>query len=77
MAELEIDLIHLEVDQAIYAKILQLKYQLCHQEDGDHYENIIVRMGGFHDVICLMRSISSRFRGFGFIELLSKVGGLG
>ena len=27
--------------------------------------------------VCLMRSISSRFRGFGFIELLSEVGGLG
>ena len=34
-------------------------------------------MGGFHDVICLMKSIASRFRGFGFIELLSEVGGLG
>ena len=37
---------------------------------------IIVRMSEFHDVICLKRSISSRFRGFGFIELLSEVSGL-
>ena len=34
-------------------------------------------MGGFHVIICLMRSIFSRFRGFGFIELLAEVGGLG
>ena len=33
-------------------------------------------MGGFH-IICLMRSIYSRFRGFGFTELLAQVGGLG
>ena len=64
LTELEIDFIYLEVDQAIYTNILQLEFQLYRQEGGgDQCENIIVRMGGFHVVICLMRSISSRFRG--------------
>ena len=34
-------------------------------------------MGGFHIIMCLMRSIYSCFRGFGFTELLAQVGGLG
>ena len=31
-------------------------------------------MGGFHIILCLMRCIYSRFKGFGFPELLSEVG---
>ena len=34
-------------------------------------------MGGFHLVICLMRSVYSRFRGFGLVELLAELGDLG
>ena len=76
MKELELGFIYLEVDQAIYTKILQLKFQL-HKQGGYEYANIIVRMGGFHVTICLMRSIYSRLLGFGFVELLAQVGGLG
>ena len=76
MKQLELGYIYLEVDQAIYTKILQVKFQL-YRNSGDVYKRVIVEMGGFHIVICLMRSIASRFRGFGFIELLSEVGGLG
>ena len=35
---------------------------------------IINRMGEFHITICMMRCIHSRFKGFGFPELLSEVG---
>ena len=34
-------------------------------------------MGGFHLIMCLMRSINSRFRGFGLVELLAELGDLG
>ena len=71
MRDLELGFIFLEVDQAIYHKILDVKFQLYQQAELD---NIIVRMGGFHVIICLMRSIYSRFRGFGFVELLSTPG---
>ena len=43
----------------------------------DKFLNVIVKMGGFHIVLCMMRSIYSRFRGFGLVDLLSSVGGLG
>ena len=41
------------------------------------FQNVIVKMGGFHIVLCMMRSIYSRFRGFGLVDLLSSVGGRG
>ena len=65
--------IFLEVDQVIYHKILDVKFQLYQQAELDN----IVRKGGFHVIICLMRSIYSRCRGFGFVKLLSTIGGLG
>ena len=68
MHELELGFIFLEVDQAIYHKILDVKFQF-----PDQFQSVIVRMGGFHVIICLMRSIYSRFRGFGLVELLSAV----
>ena len=74
MKELELGYIFLEVDQAIYHKILDVKFQL---HNTDELENVIVRMGGFHVIICLMRSIYARFKGFGFVELLASVGSLG
>ena len=43
----------------------------------EKFQNIIVRMGGFHVIIFLMQSIYSRFKGFGFVELLATVGSLG
>ena len=41
---------------------------------NEYLLNIIVRMGGFYIILCLMRSIYSRFKGFGFVELLSEAG---
>ena len=70
--ELDLNYIFLEADQAIYHKILDVKFQL-----PDQFETVIVRMGGFHLIMCLMRCIYSRFRGFVFVELLSELGDLG
>ena len=73
MNELEIDFIFLVVDQAIYTKIIDLKFQL-YRNNQDEFMRIINRMGEFHITICMMRCIHSRFKGFGFPELLSEVG---
>ena len=56
----------------IYHKVLDVMFQL-----PDKFQNVIVKMGGFHIVLCMMRSIYSRFREFGLVHLLSSVGGLG
>ena len=72
MNELEIDFIFLVVDQAIYTKIIDLKFQL-YRNNQDEFMRIINRMGEFHITIC-MRCSHSRFKGFGFPELLSEVG---
>ena len=71
--ELELDFIFMEVDQAIYNKVLQVMFQFK-QEGSTRFDNLIVRMGGFHIVMCLMKSIYSRFSGSGIIELLSEAG---
>ena len=70
--ELDLEYIFLEADQAVYHKVLDVKFQLPEQ-----FKNVIVRMGGFHLIMCLMRSVYSRFRGFGLVELLAEVGDLG
>ena len=59
---LNLEFIFLGVDQAIYNKVIQVKFQLL-KENVLQYENVVVRMGGFH-----------MFKGFGFVELLSEVG---
>ena len=73
MNELDLDYIFLEVDQAIYNKVLQVLFKY-HQEGSQKFEKLIVRMGGFHVIICLLRTIYSRFQDSGFIELLVEVG---
>ena len=73
MTELELDSIFLEVDQAIYNKVLQVLFKFK-QEGSTLYDKLIVRMGGFHVVICLLRTIYSRFNGSGIVELLSEAG---
>ena len=70
---LDLEFIFLEVDQAIYNKIIQVKFQL-RKEDSLLYDSVIERMGSFHILLCVVRSIYSRYKGFGFVELLSEVG---
>ena len=72
MHELELNYIFLEVDQAIYHKVLDVMFQL-----PDKFQNVIIKMRGFHIVLCMMRSIYSRFRGFRLVDLVSLVGGPG
>ena len=77
MKELELGFIFLEVDQAIYSKVMDTKFYLLQEKADNLFDNIIVRMGGFHIIICMMRSIYSRFCGFGFTELLAQIGTMG
>ena len=73
MKELHLSYIFLEVDQAIYSKVLQVifKYE---SEGRQDFDNVILRMGGFHVIICMLRTIYSRFKGSGIVELLSEAG---
>ena len=71
--ELDLEFIFLEADQAIYTKVLQILFKF--QEEGNGYFcEIIVRMGGFHVIICLMKTIFSRFKDCSLIQLISEVG---
>ena len=69
--ELELDYIFLEVDQAIYTKVLD--------SGKDYFQRIIPRMGGFHITICMLRTIYSLFNKIGIVQVLSAsgLGGLG
>ena len=71
--ELELDFIFLEVDQAIYCKVLQVLFK-SQQEGSRLYDNLIVRMGGFHIILYILRTIYSRFKGSGIVELLAEAG---
>jgi hypothetical protein len=73
MTELELDFIFLEADQAIYTKVLQVLFKFK-QEGSTRFDKMIVRMGGFHIIMCLMKTIYSRFQGSGIVELLSEAG---
>ena len=71
--ELGLTYIFLEVDQAIYAKVLDVMFKL-ENKNNKIFDKIIVRMGGFHIIICLLRTIYSCFRNKGLVESLSRVG---
>ena len=43
-------------------------------ENNKIFDKLIVRIGGFHIIICLLRTIYSCFRNTGLVELLSRVG---
>ena len=48
-------------------------------QGDDHFKQIIPRMGGFHIMICMLRTIYSLFSKVGFTQVLSAagLGGLG
>ena len=59
----------LEVDQAIYTKILDAMFRM--EANGDQiFDKIVPRMGGFHILLCVLRTIYSRFKDTGFVQLL-------
>ena len=70
MTELNLKNIILEVDQAIYTKILDATFRM--ELDGSMiFDKIIPRMGGFHIVICMLKTIFSRLRYYLFIHVFS------
>ena len=73
MNELELEFIFLECDQAIYTKVLQIMFKL-ERENKDLYGRIVLHMGGFHVLMCMLKTIYSRFKGCGFVKLLAEVG---
>ena len=73
MNELELEFIFLECDQAIYTKVLQIMFKL-ERENKDLYGRIVLRMGGFHVLMCMLKTIYSRFKGCGFVKLLAEIG---
>ena len=64
--ELGLSYIFLEVDLAIYAKILDVTFQF-QNENNKMFDKIIGRMGAFYIMICLLHSIYSCFRNTGLV----------
>ena len=61
ITELNLKNIILEVDQTIYSKILDPMFRM--ELDGSViFNEIISKMGGFHIVICMLKTIFSRFK---------------
>ena len=66
LTELNLKSIIVEVDQAIYTKILDVMFRIEH--DGSIiFDKIIPRIGGFHIVICMLKAIFIRFKDSGII----------
>ena len=73
MDELGNKYIFMEVDQAIYHKVLDAMFKM--EKGGlSIFEKVIPRMGGFHVVLCMIRTIFSRFKNAGIVELVSSAG---
>ncbi len=67
--ELGLEKMFLEVDQAIYAKVLDAMFKM--DADGsDIFTKLIPRMGGFHLTMCMLKTIYSRFKDSGLITWL-------
>ena len=64
--ELGLSYIFLEVDQAVYTKILDVMFQF-QNESNKIFDKIIGRMGGFYIMICLLYTIYSCFRNTGLV----------
>ena len=69
MNYLNLNCIFLEVDQAILNKILQVSF-VFQEKENRKFDKIIVRLGEFHVILCLLRTIYSRVKDFGIIKLL-------
>ena len=71
--KLIVEYIFLEVDQAIYNQVLQVLFNQK-ARDPSFCNKRIVRMGGFHIVLCLLKTIYSRFCDSGIVELVVEAG---
>ena len=72
-SELQLEYIFLEVDQAIYNKVLQVFFNQKARDPSFH-NKLIIQMCGFHIVLCLLKPIYSRFYDSGRVELLVEAG---
>ena len=68
-SELQLEYIFLEVNQAIYNKVLQVLFNQK-TRDPSFCNKLVVRMGGFRIVLCLLKTIYRRFYDSGIVELL-------
>ena len=78
MRELNLQQMFLEVDQAIYCKLLDAMFRM--ESNGNRiFDKLVPRMGGFHVIICVLRTIFSRFKDSGMVEwsVYSGIGGEG
>ena len=73
MDELDKKFIFLQVDQAIYTKVLNAMFKM-EAEGFKIFKKVIPCLGGFHIGICLLRTIHEQFNKCGIIELLSAAG---
>ena len=73
ISELQLEYIFLEVDHAIYNKVLQVLFNQK-ARDPSFCNKLIVRMGCFHIVLCLLKKIYNRFYDSGIVELLFETG---
>ena len=67
--ELEINQMFLEVDQAIYTKVLDAMFNM--EADGINlFSKLVPRIGGFHVFLCMLRTMFARFKDSGIIQWL-------
>ena len=67
--ELEINQMFLEVDQAIYTKVLDAMFNM--EADGINlFSKLVPRIGGFHVLLCMLRTMFARFKDSGIIQWL-------
>ena len=72
MKDLNLNYIFLENNQAIFNKVLQVLFAFQEKENRK-FDKVVVHMGGFHVILGLLRTIFSRFKDSGIIELLVDV----
>ena len=59
LTELEMEKMFIEADQAIYSKLLDAMFKMS--EDGhDVFSKLIPRMGGFHIIMCMLKTYGSQ-----------------
>ena len=63
----------MEVDQEIYHKVIDAMFRM-EKEGTAIFDKVILRMGGLQIVLCKIRTIYSRFKHAGIVELLSSAG---
>ena len=73
MDELGNKFILMEVDQAIYHKVLDAIFRMA-KEGTAIFDKVISRMSEFHITLCMIRTIYNRFKYAGIVQHLSSAG---